>query len=721
MDRQEFEATYLARLNAQQREAVQAVEGPVLVLATPGSGKTTVLVLRLGYMVHCCEIAPQRILTTTYTRAATRDMRERFASFFGRELAESMAFRTINGVSAWVISRAARLYDRESFALLGDEGERGRILRQVWLTVTGAYPEESDVRDFGTAITFIKNMLLTNDQLETLDRGIDRLPELYRAYQAELRKRRVMDFDDQMVYALTLLKRFPNLLDEVQNRYRYYCVDEAQDASRVQHEIIRLLASRDRNLFMVGDEDQSIYSFRAACPAGLLNFETEYPEVRLLPVEENYRSTPEIVAAANRFIIRNRNRHPKTMVATRPSGRQLSFLSVSGRGEQYGWLLKHAKDMAPGTAILFRNNESLLPLADGLHSAGIPFHCRHYEDSFFTHRVVLDICDLIRFSASPADQELFLRLYYRLGLGITKGEAMDAIRRARPGESLLEVLASRTNLSPGKRASVRQCLNHFSALRRDSASRALVRIWDDMRYGQYVRRNGLDSGKYFILTLLAKGISTADLLLQHLEELRALVTDGSLSSGGDLTLSTIHSSKGLEYDRVYLLDMLDGILPAVAEEDADKLQARETYEEERRLFYVAMTRAKDELFLFLTPEDSSFPREVLQGLPEHKSIERLARLRENAVRNAARRERSGGRSAFAATLRKPLPKAMTRDEFLRAYRAGSRVRHKSFGCGTIEHLRGDILTVRFDNAGSRKLILSTALKNRLLEGEQPDE
>ena len=648
MDKQIFERQYLSSLNPQQLEAVRAVEGPVLVLATPGSGKTTVLVQRLGYMVLCCGIDPHSILTMTYTRAATRDMQERFAGLFGQEPAGELSFRTINGISARIIGRAGKLYGREPFGLLSDEGERGRILRSVWREVTGIFPDDGDIRELGTAVTYIKNMLLTDAEIEKMDSGSKHLPELYRAYQKTLRQRRVMDFDDQMCYALTLLRRFPILLNEVQNRYRYFCVDEAQDTSRVQHEIIRLLASRERNLFMVGDEDQSIYSFRAAYPEALLHFPEDYPGARILKIEENYRSTPEIVSAANGFIAKNRNRHPKTMAATRPGGRQVSFLSVSGRSGQYEWLLKHAADMPPGSAVLFRNNDSLLPLADGLNRAGIPFVCRNYEDSFFTHRVVSDVADIIRFSAEPANAERFLRLYYRLGLGINREEAGQALEHARPDENLFQALSCLKSLNPGKRAAVKQALIHLGALRHDSASRAVTRIFEDLNYGQFVRRSGLETGKQFTLSLLAKGLPSADALLRHLDELQAAVA-GSISgtqgigpagsaAAGNITLSTVHSSKGLEYDRVYLLDMLDGVLPSIPEGNLASPEERAEYEEERRLFYVAMTRARDELFLFLTPEAASFPREVLQSLPGSRNIELRSRLRRKATEKAAKRE-----------------------------------------------------------------------------------
>ena len=220
MDFSEFEARYLSRLNPQQREAVLSVGGPVLLLATPGSGKTTVLVIRLGYMVLCRGIDPRRILTMTYTRAAARDMRSRFASFFGEELAGRLQFRTINGVSSKLVSYSAARLGREPFSLLGEDGERSRILGALYQAVNNEYAEETTLREVGTAITFIKNMMLTEEEIEARKWSVPNLPELYHRYQAELRNRRQMDYDDQMVYALTLLRRFPDVLDSFQEQYR---------------------------------------------------------------------------------------------------------------------------------------------------------------------------------------------------------------------------------------------------------------------------------------------------------------------------------------------------------------------------------------------------------------------------------------------------------------------------------------------------------------------
>src|SRR5699024_6569040 len=210
---------------------------------------------------------------------------------------------------------------------------------------------------------------------------------LYRSYQAELKRRGWMDYDDQMVFALQILRAVPAVLAHFQDQYRYLCVDESQDTSKIQHEIIRLLAGRSRNLFLVGDEDQSIYGFRAAFPQALTQFDKGYPDARVLYLEQNYRSTQPIVAAADQFIQRNQNRRPKHMRAVRGAGPQVQEISVYDRREQYRYLRGVAADCTAQTAVLYRDNDSALPLVDLLDRAGIPYRCRQMECLFFTNRV----------------------------------------------------------------------------------------------------------------------------------------------------------------------------------------------------------------------------------------------------------------------------------------------------------------------------------------------
>ncbi|MGN0983403.1 MAG: ATP-dependent helicase, partial [Gemmiger sp.] len=263
------------QLDRQQQAAVQAVDGPVLLLAVPGSGKTTTLVARLGYLVYGCHVPARSILTTTYTVAATNELRTRFAAMFGQADAKLLEFRTINGVCARII-RAYERQGHKAFELVTAEDRLTALLAQIWRDIQQDFPTEADLRALRIQITCIKNQMLQEDELaamETDPRNTLRIVPIYRAYCKAMRQNRWMDYDDQMVYALAILRRNPEILAQFQRQYRYFCVDEAQDTSRIQHTILRLLAGSSRNLFMVGDEDKSIYGFRAACPQALLEFE----------------------------------------------------------------------------------------------------------------------------------------------------------------------------------------------------------------------------------------------------------------------------------------------------------------------------------------------------------------------------------------------------------------------------------------------------------------
>ena len=287
----EFYNQFFLQLNEQQQSAVQSVTGPVLLLAVPGSGKTTVLVTRLGYMIFCRGIAPEKILTVTYTVAATKDMSERFASRFGQDLADCLEFRTINGICARVIQYYGRKTARTAFSLLTDEKRISTILSAIYQKTEQVYPTDGDLKNVRTLITYIKNRMLNEKEIEALDETAEiRISAIYKEYCKHLRENQLMDYDDQMVYAYNMLRKIPWLLEYFQDQYSYICVDEAQDTSKIQHAIIALLASRTENLFMVGDEDQSIYGFRAAYPEALLEFEQHHPGAKVLLMEENFRS-----------------------------------------------------------------------------------------------------------------------------------------------------------------------------------------------------------------------------------------------------------------------------------------------------------------------------------------------------------------------------------------------------------------------------------------------
>ena len=622
MERTEFDEKYTAHLNPQQQEAVHAVDGAILLLAVPGSGKTTVLVTRLGYMIYCRGIDPSHILTMTYTVAATREMKQRFARLFGTEYADALEFRTINGLSAKIIAYYTRLHGTgRAFDLLDNEGEIAALLRDIYKEVRHDFATPSTIKDMRTAITYVKNMMLSADEIRRLDTGVDRFPEIYDRYCAVLRSRHCMDYDDQMVYAKVILEKHPDVLAHFQAQYPYICVDESQDTSKIQHALIRLLAGDSGNLFMVGDEDQSIYGFRAAYPDALMAFETTYPGARVLLMEENYRSTPEILDIANAFIRENTDRHPKTIRATRASGSAVHIIHTTDRETPFHYLLAVAQTDENAPAVLYRNNDSALPLIDALDRQGISYRCRQMDDSFFTHRILTDVTDIIRFAADPQNADIFLRIYYKLSSGISRKAAEFACDQSRrSGNSILLELLQFPELSKFTQNSVTSLLDNFPRLLRDTAARGIRRIFDDMRYGAYVEDQGLDPNKYAILCLLAKPEPSLASFLARLEHLRTAIATSQHSANPRLLLSTIHSSKGLEYDTVYLLDVLDGILPLTATPDPTD-EARRRYQEERRLFYVGMTRAKNHLFLFdCAANASAFVSETLRVLPREVAV-----------------------------------------------------------------------------------------------------
>ena len=621
----EFTSRFPIQLNQQQESAVQSVEGPVLLLAVPGSGKTTVLVTRLGYMIFCKGIAPERILTVTYTVAATKDMAERFACRFGAEMAGRLEFRTINGICARVIQYCSWKSGRTAFSLLTDEKRIAAMLAGIYQRIEHSYPTESDLQNVRTLITFIKNRMLGEEEIRTLEKDAEiQLLRIYKAYNAELREHQLMDYDDQMVYAYTMLQRFPWLREHFQQQYPYICVDEAQDTSKIQHAIIALLASRTENLFMVGDEDQSIYGFRAAYPDALLEFEQHHPGARVLLMEENFRSDASIVRAADRFIQKNTLRHEKHMQPARPKQREIREIPLANRKAQYSYLLKVAEGCTSQTAVLYRDHECALPLIDLLERNGVPYKMRNADIGFFTNRVVLDICNIIRLAENPLNTELFMQLYYKLGTYLRKQDAQSIADISQlEGLSVWDVALKHGGLNAYTKGKVRAIQTHMRNLRKESAGRAVYRIVEYMGYREYMERSEIKDTKLDILRILADQEDSPRHLVDRLEKLRQVLKEKSSERDCPFILSTIHASKGLEYDSVYLLDVIDGVLPAQIPKDLKKAEKAEleAYEEERRLFYVGITRAKDQLYVFtMKTQHSSFCDELFQRMPKKSSV-----------------------------------------------------------------------------------------------------
>ena len=686
MTYEEFKSQYPIRLNRQQEEAVRQTEGPVLLLAVPGSGKTTVLVTRLGYMLHCKGIRPEQILTVTYTVAATRDMKARFISFFGEGHADKLTFRTINGLCAVVIGRYARQKGTEPFALLDDERQINSVIRDLLARTGTAFPSDLQVKDARTHITYCKNMMLTEAEIHThkVD-GMD-FPRVYFEYQDYLLRSRRMDYDDQMVFTYRIFRQHPDILAYFQHRWPYICVDEAQDTSKIQHAILRLLASGSSNIFMVGDEDQSIYGFRAAWPQALLEFEQVFPGAKVLKLETNYRSTRTIVEKADAFIRRNQSRRPKKMRTENQQGSPIRKIVLTDYSRQYNYLLKIAENCEEFTAVLYRNNDSALPLIDLLEQKGVPYACRQREWFFFTSPLVRDITDMLEFAFDDGNKELFLRFYYKLDLKLKKAVVTKLLYGMPRDKSVFEVLLESGELEPWQIGKVKSMQTHYSKLPYLTSFAAIQRLVRYMGYGDYLQEQHGDTTKLDILLSLANQTPSVGQFLLHLQELKERIETLELRPDCPFVLSTIHAGKGLEYDHVILIDAVDGLLPS-----ADEV---EELEEERRLFYVGATRARKQLeFLcyenkFGEPSDASFSF-ISQFLGEEPKKEPEGKTKPAKPSGPSKEQ-------IAAWMKDYIP--------------GTEVTHKIFGRGLLTKREGTFAIISFIETGIKKVDLVTCLR-----------
>jgi len=732
MEWKEFETTFSVKLNQQQKEAVQSTKGPVLLLAVPGSGKTTVLVTRLGYMIYCRNIPPESILTVTYTVAATKDMSERFAVRFGEDMAKRLEFRTINGICAMIIQYYGRRIGKTPFELVKDEKATTGMLIKICQDHGMGYPTESDLKNVRTLITYIKNMMLNEEELQKLEEESDiRIAGIYREYCRQMREQKLMDYDDQMLYAYNILRKDPGVLAYFQNRYPYICVDEAQDTSKIQHAIIALLAAGTGNLFMVGDEDQSIYGFRAAYPEALLSFEKKHSGAKVLLMEENFRSNAKIVEAADKFIQKNTLRHEKHMRAAREAGADIREISLKSRKAQYVYLMKAAQECTTGmagmsgseehrgradasvteTAVLYRDNECAIPLIDLLERKNIPYRMRNADLSFFTHRTVLDVQNIIRFAMDPKDTELFMQIYYRLKLFFNK---KDALRYAQISQEkdmeVLDAALKYGNLEKYQEDNIRNLKRQMVRILNMPGDEAVNQILTYMGYQDYLKKMGMNANKLETVKLIGSRVESPEKLLERLEELRTIIQEKVSDKDCPFILSTMHASKGLEYDTVYLLDVMDGILPekVLANPRTASKEELETYEEERRLFYVGVTRAKNQLNVFTTNKPSKFCSELLgkRNLRENQQKEYVGIKKWGDYSPAGTYGIKGngmyhGYGTGHGSQKQP---GKSYQELADALGEGMIVKHKKFGEGVVVDMEGEHIRIQFgDNVKNMDL------------------
>ena len=593
MDYKEFCAKYHVRLNDQQSTAVQRVNGATLLLAVPGSGKTTVIVARTGYLLHVVGIDPRNILTITFTKAAAREMKERFIKKFGAVNGLVPHFSTINSFCLSVIKTCAR---EKHITIPELVPNNEPIIRDIARTMMRDYPSDSTIKSLAQSIGKVKNELMENDQIKQIEEeGID-FYQFYHKYKTHLTDNGLMDFDDQLLMANELLDTYPDILARAKKQYRYISLDEAQDTSLVQHRIVQKLVGKDGNIFMVGDEDQSIYGSRGAYPEALLSFESDYNNASIIYMETNFRSDQKIVLAANQFIKRNKERHDKNMHPNSTEEGKISFVPLQDMKSQphmvFDAIRKALAAKDHTLAILYRNNYSAIPIINLLQKAGLGVRTRDAAGIFLTNFVVSDILTFFRFAKDQTNLQLFRQLYYKLGLYLKSSvvQSIEETMARQPCRSALIPLTHYGRIS----AQSRQILRYMDELPKMPPLDGIDSILWNIGYMDNWLQRKIDEGasesslmlKVNILKLVAMEYKTVDEFLTAIDRIRDYQGDPD----SNVTLSTIHSSKGLEFDQVVLVDVFNGVLPTISNTKEEKDE-----EEEARLFYVGATRAKHQL------------------------------------------------------------------------------------------------------------------------------
>ena len=677
---EDFKKIYKLHLDAQQEEAVQTIEGPILLLAVPGSGKTTVLISRLAYMIMVRDINPKNILTMTYTNAAPKDMGERFCKMFGKDFAKNLKFITINSLCFSII----KSYNTNNSFSIPSEKELFRILKNICLRYTSEniFITDTDIKDIKRVISYIKNMEINDkDEIINLYLNNEYIYEIYNEYNKYLINNRLMDFDDQLVYAKKILKKHSNILTEYQEKYKYICVDEAQDTSKIQHEIIRMLVGKNNNIFMVGDEDQSIYGFRAAYPEALLRFKENYKNAKVLLMETNYRSTKEIVNASNSFIKRNIDRYDKNMITNNPNGEKITIYNVNSVLDQYLKVLSIAVKETE-TAILYRNNETAIALISILMDWKIEsYYVKELESSFFTDKIVVDIIDIFKFANDLTNTESFKNIYYKINFYIEREMMEDIVYYSRKyNADIFDSIYNGIHMNESRKKELLRKKALLLKLNKLPIQNGIDFILQELGYIKYIEKNNkkvTDNtyiSKINTLKIIGKDCNNINEFINKLKKLENRVIQGNKNENANIILSTIHSSKGLEYDKVHIIDVFDNVLPSI---DCSNIDNKKEYYEERRLFYVAMTRAKKKLNLYnVTDKKCSFIEEI-DSIINNKT--HINTIDEEIYNN----------QNYIFTI-------------------GENVYHEKFGEGKVIKVDAKIVTVKFKNVkyGEKNIIIS---------------
>lgn len=618
------------KLSVEQNNAINHIYGPALILAVPGAGKTTVLVHRTHNLITNHNISPNRILSITFSRASAIDMKNRFNSIFPNLSNYPIHFSTIHSFCFSLIREYAYI-NKINYKLIEDEKNqlnKYNMLKKIYFDKNRNYITEEKLDSLLNSIGYIKNMMLSvDDFLRSNKTEVENFKEIYLEYENYKRGNFLLDFDDMLSISLEILRSNKYLLEKYRNKYDFIQVDEGQDTSKVQMEIIKLMAFPQNNIVIVADDDQSIYGFRGAYPRGLLDFNKLYKNGKIFFMEENYRSSKNIVSICNRFIKSNTLRYEKNIFTLNPHIEPINIVKVKSIKEQYQYIIEElkGKDLSQ-CCILYRNNLSSIGIIESLETNNIPFFMRDKKLRFFNHWIIKDILSLMYFAQDNSRMDLYENLYYKIKGYISKKQ-INFAKTLNSSTSVFDRIMEYPGINDYYKRTLRELKLDFKKISNLRPKEAILYIEDSLEYDIYLKENSIKFGysydqlssMLFYLKMIADKCSDLKDLIGRLKYIQYLCQN-SKDNMDTITLSTIHSAKGLEFERVYIIDLVDGDFPSSSSIDSFKKGEIEILEEERRLFYVGMSRAKKHLSLITMNSINAKKVEPSRFLTELKNI-----------------------------------------------------------------------------------------------------
>jgi len=723
----------LATLSPPQREAVEAVEGPVLILAGPGSGKTRVITHRVAYLVKVCGVSPYRIMAVTFTNKAAREMRERLEQLLGQG-AESLTLGTFHAICARILRREGKAIGLESRFAIYDEDDQLSLVKQT-LEELNIDPKRYAPRAVRSAIGAAKSRLIGPDRYAQMIGSYfeEIVHRVYQRYQGLLGQSQAVDFDDLLMKTVQLFQDHAQVLNRYQSRYVHVMVDEFQDTNIVQYMLVKQLSGKYRNLCVVGDPDQSIYSWRFADLRNILSFEKDYPEAKVVLLEQNYRSTKTILEAASDVISANVQRKQKKLWTGNEDGASVTVVENYSAEEEAQSVVTEIERLnmleqipLKDCAVMYRVNAQSRALEEALLRYGVPYRLVG-GTRFYQRKEVKDIIAYLKLIYNPQDNVSLTRILNVPSRGIgprTLGQLQSWTRTH--DTSLLEALRHMSRDDPAAKAGeslpprILQALAGFDALLQGlivqgsklSPSGLVDEILLQTGYRQYILdKEGGDEKWENIMELRSVAgeydeLDPDEALGTFLEKVSLVADIDELDGTTDaVTLITLHQAKGLEFPVVFIVGLEEGILP-----HRRAFEDRAEMEEERRLCYVGMTRAGKRLYLL-----RSYRRSLFGGSTANPPSRFLEDISPHLIG-------PGGRYADSTTpppeprlVREPRPRFHQTDTL--NLKVGDHVHHTKFGCGIVMNCsatRDDQeLTVVFEGAGVKKLLASLAPLEKL--------